>query len=296
MNKFLKLSAIAATVVTLTACGQRVEVPPASVGKVMTSVGYKEGVIDTSRFRLDVCLPGQACERLVVFNASDLSVREPMTLMMPVDKLNMNFVLQATLTVNPKKYDEVFSRVRPKEQEGDTTLVIERIDVYNTYARQIILTEAREFLSKYSIEQIMSNLEVVNAELNKNLTRSISEKTPFVPRFIGLSDVQPPSIIVEAQEAAAKRREQIAQEEAQLEVSKVQIARELQEQKARRAVEVEKANSEAEVNRILAASMTPGYIKYRELGVLSEIANSDNKVFVPVGALNTIAVQNQIGK
>lgn len=291
-----KFTVIAAAAIALTACGQRVEVPPASVGKVMTTNGYKENVIETSRFRLSMCLPWEQCERLVILNSGDIAVTEKMTLMMPKNKLNMTFVLQSTLTVNPKKYDELFTRVPPAKIEGSDSMIIDRATVYRTYAQQIIMTEAREALSKYSIEEIMSNLDTVNAELSRALTKSISEKTPFVPRYIGLSDVQPPSIIVEAQENAAKRREQVAQEEAQLEVSKVQLERELQEQKARRSVEVAKAESEAEVNRILAASMTPAYIKYREMQVLDSLAQSDNKVFVPVGALNSIAVQRQIGQ
>ena len=294
--KFMKISLFAAAAIALTACGQRVEVPPASVGKIMTPSGYKEGVIETSSIRLDACLPWEACQRLVVLNASDIAVSETMTLFMPKNKLNMTFVLQGTMTVNNAKFDEIYGRVRPATVDGQDTMVIERKTVYNTYAKQIILTEAREYLSKYSIEEIMSSLDTVNAELNKVLTKSISEKTPFVPRFIGLADVQPPKIIIDTQEAAAKRREQVAQEEAQLEVSKVQLNRELQEQQARRKVEVAKAESEAEVNRIIAASMSPSYVKYRELAAFDALAASQNKVFVPTGALQSIAVQTNIGK
>lgn len=294
--KFARIAAIAAAVLALPACGKRVEVPPASVGKIMTADGYKEGIIPTSSFRLKPCYPGAACQRLVVLNASDIAISETMTLFMPKNKLNMTFVLQGTLTVNEKKFDEIYGLIRPQTVEGSETMVIERKTAYDTYAKQIILTEVREALSKYSIEEIMSSLDTVNAELNKVLHKSISEKTPFIPRFVGLADVQPPKIIVDQQESTAKRREMIAQEEAQLEVSKVQLNRELQEQAARRKVEVAKAESDAQVSRIQAESMTPAYMRYRELEILEQLAKSPNKVFVPTGSLNSIAVQTQIGK
>ena len=39
--KTLKIALIAASVALLAACGQRVEVPPAHVGKIMTKDGYQ---------------------------------------------------------------------------------------------------------------------------------------------------------------------------------------------------------------------------------------------------------------
>lgn len=293
--KFVKFAAIITVGLAIVGCGQRVEVPPAHVGKIMSSSGYREQVVETSRFRLPVCMPWQQCERLVLLSSGDVAVQEPMVLLMPKDKLNMTFTLQTTLTVNPKKYDEVFTRVPPSTTDSKQ-LLIDRTTVYKTYAQQIIRSEARELLSRYTIAEVLSNLDTINAELQKTLTKSISDKTPFVPRFVGLADVKYPDIIVLAQENAAQRREQIEQENAQLEISKVQLQREFQEQQLRRKVDVEKANAEAQVNHIIAASMSSQYIRYRELGVLDKMADSDNKVFVPIGSLNSIAVQNQIGK
>lgn len=289
--KFFKFAGVVALAVALSACGQRVEIPPANVGKIMTSSGYKAGTIGTSTIRLDACLPWEACQRLVLMNSGDVAVQEPMVLLMPKDKLNMTFVLQTTLTLNPKKYDEVFARVPP---ENGTT--ISRTAVYNTYAQQIIRSETREFLSRYSIAEVLSNLDTINADLQKALTASISEKTPFIPRFVGLADIKYPKIIVESQENAASRREQIEQENAQLEISKVQIAREMQEQQLRRKVSIEKAEAEAAVNKIISESMDNRYLKYRELEVMEIMAKSPNKVFVPVGSLNSIAVQSNIGR
>lgn len=74
------------------------------------------------------------------------------------------------------------------------------------------------------------------------------------------------------------------------------LERELQEQQLQRKIEVEKAEAEAEVNKILADSITPSYVKYRSLQIMEKIASSENKVFVPTEMLDSMAGQVQLGR
>jgi hypothetical protein len=285
-------SVIVLSVLGLVGCGPKVEVPAAYVAKIMTKDGYKEGTIGTSKFRLDPCFA--YCDREVLLNVGDRSITETMELFMPKDKLNMTFDLRATLSINPTKYEELFARLPPDISE-DNVYYISWQKGYETYARDIIRAEAREFLSQYSIAEVASSREVINAKLSEKLSHSILKRTPFTVRYIGLADIQYPEIIVNAQKNAAERREMIEQENAQLEISKVQLERQLQEQKLQRAIDVEKAEAESLVNKILAESITPGYIKYKELEVMAKIAESQNKVFVPTQMLDSLAGQVQLG-
>lgn len=278
--------------VLLSGCGEKVEIPSANVGKILTKDGYKPDTIPASKFRLEQCI--WYCDEIVLLNVADQSVTESMKLFMPKDKLNMDFKLQTTLSVKETSYDDLFSRISPEKENGVRYIPLDK--VYRVYAEQIIRAEAREFLSQYTINEIASNLEAVNAQLSQKLTESINKRTPFSVRYVGLSDLQYPPIIVEAQENAAKRTEQIRQEEAQLELSKVQLERELQEQRIRRSIDVERAQAEAQVNKILGESITERYIKYRELQALDNLANSQNKVFVPMKMLDSVASQVQLGR
>jgi len=294
MVKYLKLAAAGLALTILAGCGQVVEVGPAEVGKVMTKNGYKEQVIPTSKFRLDWCWA--YCDKLVVLDASDRSVRETMDLFMPKDKLMMSFDVRATMSLDPEEFDEVFSNVQPQPSgEEDELYRIPMEKVYATYARDIIRSEVREFLSQYSIAEIASSRDAINAELTQRLSGVINQRTPFRVRYIGLDDVKYPEIIVSAQEASAERREAINQEKAQLEISRVQLNRKLEEQQLMRKIEIEKAQSEAEVNRILGESMTEDYMAYRSLAVIEKMAESQNKVFMPVEMLQSIAGQVNLG-
>lgn len=290
--KRIMMAAVVAMSVALVGCGERVEVPAAHIAKIMTKDGYKDGVITTSKFRLDPCLA--YCDKLVLLDVSDNSASEKMELFMPKSKLNMTFDLRVTMMVKPSSYEELFNKVPPTQANGIDFISIKR--AYDTYAQQVIRSESREFLSQYSIDEIASSREAVNSQLAERLSKAISERTPFQVKYVGLADIKYPDIIVKAQENAAERREQIQQEEAQLEISKVQLERQLQEQQLQRKVDVEKALAESEVNKILASSITPAYLQYRSLNVLDKMAESQNKVFVPAAMLDSMASQVMLGR
>lgn len=290
--KFRNALVVSMLAVSLAACGSKVEIPAAHVAKIMTKDGYKADTIGTSKFRLDWCWA--YCDKLVLLDASDQAVSEKMELFMPEDKLNMTFDLRLTMIINPNKYEELFARIPPVDQNGVD--IISWNKAYVTYAQQIVRAEAREFLSDFTIAEIASSRETINAQLSQRLTKSINEKTPFQVRYVGLADIQYPKIIVEAQENAAERREKVQQEEAQLQISKVQLERQLQEQQLQRKVDVEKAMADAEVARIQSQSLSSAYIRYRELQILEKLAESDNKVFVPSAMLDSVAGQVQLGR
>lgn len=250
----------------LTGCGAKVEVGPGEIGKVMTKNGYQDGIITTSAFRLSPCM--SYCDRLVKLDVSDRTSKEGISVLMPQDKLIMGVGVQTTLTVDPKKSEALFSTLPPTAvPDSKVASVIAWKTVYDTYAKQIIHAETREFLSKYTIEHVASNMETINAELRAHLTKQIQARTPFLVRYVGIVDVSYPKLIVEAQEQAAKRREMIQQEEAQLEVSKVQLKRELQEAQLQRQIETEKAETEAVAQRLQNQTITPLVLELRKVEV-----------------------------
>ena len=246
----------------LSACGARVEVPPAHVGKIMTKDGYQENVVPPSKFRLSPCLV--YCDRLILLDTSDKTVTEQMEIFIPEDKLNLAIGIQATLSLNPSKTESLFGTLQPTEGDS-TTSSISWASIYNTYAKQIILTETREYISKYSIAEIASTLDKVNGDLRVILQDRITERTPFTVRFAGITHIKYPDIITQAQENAAERRERIQQEEAQLNISKVSLDRELQETRLKRQIELEKAEIEAKAQAIQREVVDEKVLQLRRL-------------------------------
>lgn len=291
MNKLIKLSIIALSAVSLMACGDRVSISPSEVGKILTPSGYKESIIPTSTFRLDPCV--SVCDKLVTLSAADNDIKESIELFMPQDKLKMSFDVRLVLAVDPSEYNLLFNKI-PAAKDG-SNYYIALSTAYDTYASQIIRTVSRELMSKYKISEVVSSREAIGAELAEELTRQIKDKTPFIARYVGLADVAYPKIIVTAQEKAAERREQIAEEEAKSQKRFIELERELVEAQKQRKVDVEIAKAEAEVNKILSKSITPAYVTYKQLGALEKIATSSNTKFIPVEMLSSMAGQVMLG-
>lgn len=263
-KKVMKVVGAVLIVGVLAACGERVEVPPAHVGKIMGKDGYQDNLIPTSKFRLDKCWG--YCDRLVTLDIADKAYKESLNIFIPTDQLNLGVVVQATLSINPKKTEELFKAISPKELT-DQLSIIENQRIYQTYASQIIQKEVREYLSQYSISQIASSNEKINSELSIKLQEVISDRTPFNVRFVGITGLQYPEIITKAQEAAAERREAIQQEEAQAKVTEVKMEAQLKEARLQRAIEKEKAETEALAQRTLADSVDSRVLALRALEI-----------------------------
>lgn len=252
----------AAAVIALVLAGERVEIPPAHVGKIMTKDGYQDALIPTSKFRLSPCWA--YCDRLVMLDVADKAYQENLSIFIPEDKLNLDVTVRATLSINPQKTAELFNTISPTDGRGSTSIIANE-QVYRTYASQIIQAEVREYLSQYSIGQIASSNERINADLGQRLGKAIEARTPFAVRYVGITNLKYPDIITKAQEAAAERREAIQQEEAQTQVSAARLERELREARLQRAIEKEKAETEALAQATLAASVDARVLELRKL-------------------------------
>jgi len=287
-KQFSQLAVVGTALLTLSGCslfGEKVTIEPASVGKVLTKDGFKDGTYGPSRFRLDPCL--MYCDRLITLDASDQPRFEKFQLFMPKDQLSMNFDLRMTVSVDMERIDDIYNRV-PAEQGR-----IDILKVYQTYAQPIIRDVARQIMAEYSINEVASSRERISTEL-QNAIASALEDTPLKLKRLGLADVQFPDIITKAKEQAAERREQIERERAQFEIQKITQERELAQAKMQRAIDREKAEATKEVNEILSTSVTDKYLSYRALEVLEKMAESENKVFVPVEALGTVGLQQAL--
>lgn len=264
LSNMLKVAALTLAATLMVGCGEKVEVPPGFVGKVMTKDGYQEGLISTSTLRLPACW--KYCDRMVIMDNTDKSYVETMEIFIPADKLNIKVALQATLAVDPLRADPLFNKLPQVTQNGYLSIITGE-SIYNTYGRQVLQAEVRAYLTKYSISEIASSNEKINADIQKLLSDVMGKRTPFKVQYAGLTSIKYPEIITTAQENSAKRREMIAQEEAQLEVSKVQLSRELQEAQLTRAIEKEKAETEAQAQIVLAAAVDPRALRLKELEI-----------------------------
>lgn len=280
-----KLVLVALAVVGLSACGEKVEVPPAHVGKILTKSGFQPEVIPPSKFRLEKCWA--YCDRLVLVEVSDQSFKQTMQLFMPKDELNISFDIrgQASISDNPDNIHRIFDKVVPPDGG-----VVRFDQVFSTYAENRIRTVARSHMSRYTIAEIVSNRETIGAELSEALKTALVG-TPINIGFVDLADVQYPSIITDAKIAAKEREVAIGREENERKIALIQAETELQLAEKNQAVRLKQAQTIKLENELVAESVTDRYLAYRALEVQEAMAENNATVFMPFEAMGSIGAQ-----
>lgn len=295
MKKFFKILSVVALGSMLSGCfwGEKVQVPPAYEGKILTKNGYKPDTFPPSTFRLAPCwMPGSVCEELILVNKSDVGKVEKFTLFMPKNQLTMSFDVRMTTYIKDGQTDSILNKISPQITERGIKYVSFN-KVYDTYGKPILRETVRSVLAEYTIDEIASSRDAVNQELQARLNKALMSN-PIGLKTIGLAHVAYPEVITKRKEQAEERRIEIEQEEARKQVELIKIQTELEKAKASRAIRREKAQAAAEENKIAASSITPEYLEYKKLEVLSEIAKSGGSVFIPFDALGSVGLSQRV--
>ena len=278
--------------VSLTACGQRAEIPPASVGMILGKNGYIGDLLPPSRFRLPVCFIN--CDKLVVLEAGDTGMIETMKVLMPQDDLDLEVDVRFTLALSKDKEAilSVFDRAIPTRLEsGNFGITLEQ--VYQTYGTAVVRNVVRSKLSEFSIDEVASNQAAVSETLRIVVAESLA-KTPLQVKQFGLADIRYPAVVTEAREANQKRTLEIQRAEASAQVEIREAQARLEVTKAQREADILAAQTIAEQNKILASGVTPEVLRYMELEVLKAMAANNNTIFFPVDMMNSVGLQNRL--
>jgi len=277
----------------LAACGEPVEVPPAHVGKILTSEGFRTGTIPPSKFRLDWCVT--LCDKLVVVEAADFAAKESMKLFMPRDQLNLTVEVRGVFAVenNPETVNRIFDRIPAAQGGADRVAVIPMARVYETYAAQVLRETVRTILAEFSIDQIMENREAIGQRLFQDVREKL-KAAPIQAVQFGLADIQPPDVIVKAKEIAKEREIAIQQEESNKQIALKKAEAEIELAEKDKIVRLKKAEAILAENQKVAESVTEKYLSYRYLEVLEAAARNESTIFFPLDMTHSAGLQNRI--
>lgn len=289
-QRMLLLSCAFLAMFTAIGCGHPVQVPPAHVGKLKTPSGLQEDLISPSKFRLNfLCV---TCDDLVIAESSDYGAREGMKIFMPSDKLNLDVEVRGTFSIsdNPENMKKIFDRVPAEATDDSRVTIISLAKVYQIYAQPILRETVRSIMTRYTIEEIMSNREKISNELTAAV-KSKLDATPITVIYFGLADIQPPKVIVAAQEAAKEREIAIQKAEADKLVKLKEAEAALEVAVKQQQVDLKEAETQVMVNNKLAEGVTAAFVAQRSLKVLDRMAQNPNTVFfLPMEAMSNPAM------
>lgn len=274
----IKLLGVLPLVAVLGACGEVFEVEPGHVAKISTPDGLQEGIITPSKIRLtNFCV---TCDSLVIAEASDFNFKEEMQVFMPKDQLNIMVDARMIVGISSAEsnVEKLFARIAPEDTNDSRVSIIPMTKTYEIYAQPMLREIVRTELTKHSIMEVMNNREAIAADISLKISEKL-KNTPITVVYFGLADIQPPQVIVIAQETRKEREIEIERAEAEKLVALKRAEAALEVARKQQEVDLVEAETQALVEKVLADAVSPAFVTQRALKVLEYLASSDNKVF-----------------
>lgn len=267
--------ALALICATLTSCATmcKEQVPPGHVGMCRTVDGF-EGEPMPAGFH--TCWgPGSD---MYLLEVSDKEQIINMNVLCK-DSLNFKFdvaVLTAADRENKALLKEMFENITPRA--GNT---ISGDQIFLTYAKSVVDQEARKVVSKYETNQIVAKRPEIIAEIQSSINAALKGSIVKVKR-VTVNNLDFPEVVTAAQEERARRQVEIETEKAE------QQKRLLKAQNALKVASLEyeqsllEASMISDSNKIIGQSITPEYLAWWQMKVMSEAASGPNNWgFIP---------------
>lgn len=268
----------------LVSCGKRVEVPPAHIGLVKTETGIEDEIRQPSSFRLPFSLTVK--NQLITIETSNFQVREEISMFMPKDQLKFDVDIRGICSIDQSMGKKIADKI-PASQGEDDILRISSTPVYSTYAQQVIRSQARSVLAKYTITEVLTNLDQVSDEIYEKVSNE-TKGSPIRLVRLDISKAQPPKVIMDAQELRKKREVAIDQAEAEKAIALKEAESRFAVEQKNQAIDLLEAETQVLVEKKLSESVNSAFVTQRALKILEKMAESPNKVFV----LPSEALQN----
>lgn len=276
-----KLVLVALATLVLAGCG-RETVPPAALGKILSSSGYSTDVKQTGKHWLTWW------EQMVLLDTSTQTISEQVTVKLQ-DDLDLTFQVNFRTRIGGSEstINAMFNDI--KHENYNVTLPM----VYKVYGRDVVHKTAREVVSAYYTKEISKNFTKINDELHKALLVAM-KSSPLEVSNITIGHVKWPALITEAIEKQQSRELAIQTEVNDQAVKMVQKENELKLALADYEIRMTKARAIRDENKTTAEGLNPILLQYRQIEMMEKMSENKNAVFMPFEAMNTTGAQTRM--
>jgi len=271
MKHILTTLVLAIMAISFTACNEAV--PAGHVGKILGKSGMQPEIYPPSRVWLDNNPWNFNPERLILVETTTQKFVEPIKVLLK-DKLTLHFtvVFRGRITTNQKKLNSIFNDMKVS---GTKPITAEQ--VYQVYGKMVVLNTAREVVSKYNVDEVNRNYARITAELYNTLTPKLAG-LPIDISDVTIGEIEYPEIVTNAIEAAKKRRMEIEQEKANVQIALTKKAGQEELAKAEYRIKMLEAKRIRDYNAMTAKGITPALLDLRALDLRELELNKWNGV------------------
>lgn len=251
-------------------------VPPATKGKILTTTGYAEEVLEPGKYTLF------GRQQLILLETDTKTFNEFVTIILS-DKLSLTAEIRfrGKIAGTPEVVNSMFNDIKAGEDKK-----VSFDEVYEIYGKMIVTNKTREIISQYSVDEVHKNYGRLSTEIGAAIQVAL-KNTPLEIQDIALGVIKYPTVVTKAIEAAEERRLAISKEEAIAMVNMTKKKNELAMAEANYQIKITRAKAIRDANKILGENITPQLLELRRLEVMVAMANNKNTVFFPVESMTS---------
>lgn len=260
------------------------QVPPGHVGMCRTVDGFEGDPVPAG---YHTCWgPGSA---MYLLEVSDKEQVINMSVLCK-DSLNFKFdvaVLTAADRDNKALLKEMFENITPM---GGNTITADQI--FLTYAKSVVDQEARKVVSKYETNQIVDKRAQIINEIQTSVNEALGGSIVKVKR-VTVNNLDFPAVVTKAQEERAQRQVEIETEKAEQKKRLLKAENALKVASLEYEQQLLEAAMIADSNKVIGVSITPEYLAWWQMKVMSEAASGPNNWgFIPYTDFGSSATTN----
>lgn len=255
-----KLTAILLVLVAAMTMGCSQRVPTGYKGKIVTADGPTAELLGTGNH---ICYWRDV---MYLIDESTVATTEKLNILTS-DKINISVdvKIRATPDLSSANFDYLMEKMGAKFTQIDGSEYRLQSDlIYKTFIATEVRPLIRSTINKYPINEVAENRDKIGAELTDAIKKNM-KNLPMNIDVVRLSNVDFPEAITQAKVNAMKRKEDLNQETAQMALDLMKLDNRQKLAEKEKIVRMKEAEAEKIYNVIVGNSLTPSYLKLREI-------------------------------
>jgi len=252
------------------------DVPAGHIGMTWEPEGFTDSVLGPGYHNCH----GRC--KMYLMEVTDVTFNHKMSVLC-ADSLNFGFDVKILVALNRGDKDRVkaaFRDLKPAKEAGAHRYITAE-QLFNTYIRPVVDQESRKIISKYRTDEIVYNRKQIIEEVRTVIAQA-TKGTILKVKRVTVGNLDFLEVVTKAQELKAQRKVEI-------ETTKAEALKQVEKEKAKLKVaeiryktELVEASMVADANKVIASSISPQYLAYKQLEVIRTAASGPNNWgFVP---------------
>lgn len=272
MKKQIKILLLAISAIFMTT-GCYETVPAGTKGKIMGAEGFRPEIFPPSKIWLANNPWNVVNEKLFLMETTTKKFQETIHVKLSEEKLNV--LVPVIFRGRIHGTNEVVNFVFNDLKMDDNIVTVD--EVYQVYAQQIVMSSARDVISKYNVDELPQNYGRITVEIY-NTVKPKLKGIPFEMSDVTIGNIDFPPVVEKAIEIATQKRMAIEEEDAKVQIELTKAGGREEVAKAEYRIKMIEANSISEYNKKISQGITPDLITLKELELRSKELDKWNGV------------------